>query len=41
MADKDKASAAAVEKKKDVPFNELVETLEKRIQSGDGDLVFT
>ncbi len=30
-------SARAAEVKKDVPFNELVETLEKRIQLGDGD----
>jgi hypothetical protein len=37
MADEDKVGADKVEKKKDIPFNELVEELEKRIQSGDGD----
>jgi hypothetical protein len=37
MADQDNISAEKPEKKKDIPFNELVETLEKRIQSGDGD----
>jgi hypothetical protein len=37
MADENSAGVDKAEKKKDVPFNELVETLEKRIQSGEGD----
>lgn len=37
MTQENKASEVDAAKKKDVPFNELVETLEKRIQSGEGD----
>ena len=37
MSDKKTSDPSSAEAKKDVPFNELVETLEKRIQAGDGD----
>lgn len=37
MKNQNTAKSDTAEPKKEVPFNELVETLEKRIQSGDGD----
>lgn len=37
MTDKKTSEQNSADAKKDVPFNELVETLEKRIQAGDGD----
>lgn len=37
MNDNKTSEQNSADAKKDVPFNELVETLEKRIQAGDGD----